>query len=131
LAIFGDANSIDLENPARHLSDANSGTYRKDAVNLYRMNLEHPTLANKRKNWTALHIEGSGNSKLMAAASGHQSVDFDKLGDNFVRKILGIRSDHVLARNPIFLIRTARENVRGSQCPNEIFRQFKETLNTV
>jgi hypothetical protein len=130
VAIFGDANSIDLKKSARHSIDTHSGTYRKDAEDLYRMHKEHPTLANNVKKWTTLHIEGSGNSRLMAAASGHQHIDFDKLGDHFVRNILGIRSDHVMARDPIFLIRAARENVGGSQCPSELFRRFKETLST-
>jgi hypothetical protein len=129
MAIFGEANSIDLMKSARHSTAENSSKYRKDAVDLYRMHKENPTLANNVRKWSNICIEATGNSMIMAACSGHKRVAFDKLGDHFVRNILGIPENHVMARNQIFLVRAARENVR-SQCPSELFRQFKETLNT-
>jgi hypothetical protein len=128
LAIFGEANSIDLKTSARHASDSNSAKYRKDAAALFKMHQENPNPANSVGKWSPVHIEASGNARIMAAYSGHGHVDFNKLGDHFVRVILGIQENHIMARDSIFLIRLARETVR-SQCPGELFRQFKETLN--
>jgi hypothetical protein len=128
LAIFGDGNSIDLKKSARHATDVNSAKYRKDAEDLYRMHKENPNPANNVGKWKPIQIEGNRNAKLMASFSGHRHVAFKDLGDHFVRNILKIPENHVMARDPIFLVRAAGETVKSS-CSSELFRVFKESLN--
>jgi hypothetical protein len=44
--LLGAANRIDLKKSAGHSTNTHSAKYRKDAVDLCRMNKENPTLAN-------------------------------------------------------------------------------------
>lgn len=125
-AIFGDANSIDLQTCARHATDKNRAKYRKDAAGFYRQHKEHPNPANSVGKWAPVHIENSGNSRLMAAYSGHIYVEFNALGDYYVRQILGIKANNAMARDPIFLVRLARENARSDCQPIELLRKFKD-----
>jgi hypothetical protein len=125
-AIFGDANSINLQTSARHATDKISTKYRKDTAGFCRQHKEHPNPANSVGKWAPVHIKNSKNSGLMAAYSGHIYVEFNALGDYYVRQILGIKANNAMARDPIFLVRLARENVRSDCQPIELLRKFKD-----
>ena len=89
LAIFGEANHVDLEKSARHSQYCNdSATYAKDVEELYKQHLANPVPMNHVQKWSNIHAEAFGQSEIMSALQVSQTIEIGKLPEYYVWEVL-------------------------------------------
>jgi hypothetical protein len=129
LAIFGDAPEMDLKQSARHKSFESSMVYRKAAQTLYIQHQNNPHISNNVSKWKSIQIQGGdGNTLVLLALGGCKIMQFEQLGDYFVRQLLRVGQDNPLASDTRFLINTALEYI-GADSPCQQFRDFIAELH--
>ena len=91
LAIFGESSRDDLKKSARHSQySKDSATYAEDAEGLYRQHLANPVPMNCVQKWSNICVEAFGQSEVMSALQGSQTVEIGKLPEYYVQEVLKI-----------------------------------------
>ena len=118
LAIFGEANRDDLKKSARHSQySKDSATYAKDAEGLYKQHLANPVPMNCVQKWSNIRVEAFGQSEVMSALQGSQTVEIGKLPEYYVREVLKIPKGHQYETNMLMLLHLAK--AQATQTPSD------------
>ena len=124
LAIFGE----DLKKSASHSQySKDSATYAIDAEGLYKQHLANPVPINSVQKWSNICVEAFGQSEVMSALAGSQTVEIGKLPEYYVQEGLKIRKGHQYETNMHMLLHFANaEATNNSSESVEILSLMEE-----
>ena len=123
VAVFGDANDMNLMVSARHKSQTEAKTYKRDASALLAIHRELPNPKNDVSKWQSILMQSVGTAGLMTASGGSLPMDFVQIGEYFVKDLLHVMAEHPTAKSPSYLMLRSLDYVK-TEDPEQSFQAY-------